>query len=274
LLDFRDVTITYSSLSEEDAAVYGLNLRLEEGEVLGIAGESGSGKSTIAKALLDILPPYASVSGEILYNGDDILKMRRHERDALRGREISKIFQDPAMALNPIRKIRRQFYDILRSSEGSRSYGATLLPWMWREKRAMDARIEKELRDVHLPDPKRVMEQYPQQLSGGMKQRVVIAAAICNRPRLLIADEPTSSLDASVRPLIIDEIKRVKDENNLAVLYISHNLAELERICDNIMILKDGHVIEYGSTESILKCPAEEYTKALIEAAFGGDEHD
>jgi ABC-type dipeptide/oligopeptide/nickel transport system ATPase component len=256
----RDVTIRYSSISTECAAVYDLNMRLGQGEVLGVAGESGSGKTTIAKALLDILPPYATVTGEILIEGCDILKMQRRERDALRGREISMIFQDPATALNPIRKIRRQFYDILRGSEKGIA--------------AMDKRIERELAAVHLPEPRRVMEQYPAQLSGGMKQRVVIAAAICNRPRILIADEPTSALDASVRPRIIDEIARIKRENDLAMLYISHNLAELERVCDNIMVMKDGRVIEYGSTGQILGSPKEKYTKKLIEAAFGGEADD
>jgi len=260
VLELRDVTISYGSVSAEDAAVYNLSMRLEPGTVLGVAGESGCGKSTIAKALLDILPPYASVTGEILFDGRDILAMPRRERDALRGIEISMIFQDPATALNPIRKVRRQFYDILRDSE--------------KGKAALDSRIEKELAAVHLPEPKRVMEQYPPQLSGGMKQRVVIAAAICNRPRLLIADEPTSALDASVRPRIIDEIARIKNEYNLAMLYISHNLAELERICDSIMVMKDGRVIEHGSTEQILSKPKEQYTKALIEAAFGGNIND
>jgi ABC-type dipeptide/oligopeptide/nickel transport system ATPase component len=257
VLDFRDVTISYGSASGEDAAVFNLNMCLEPGTVLGVAGESGSGKSTIAKALLDILPPYASVTGEILFDGRDILKMPRHERDALRGSEISMIFQDPATALNPIRKVRRQFYDILRDSV--------------KGKAALDRRIEKELSAVHLPEPRRVMEQYPPQLSGGMKQRVVIAAAMCNRPRLLIADEPTSALDASVRPRIIDEIARIKHEHNLTMLYISHNLAELERICDSIMVMKDGRVLEHGSTEQILSKPKDEYTRLLIDAAFGGN---
>jgi ABC-type dipeptide/oligopeptide/nickel transport system ATPase component len=260
VLEFRDVTISYGSSSNEDVAIYNLNMKVEAGTVFGIAGESGCGKSTIAKALLDLLPPYASVTGEMLFDNRNILATARRERDALRGREISMIFQDPATALNPIRKIRRQFYDILCNSEKSKA--------------ALDKRIEEELSAVHLPEPKRVMNQYPPQLSGGMKQRVVIAAAICNRPRLLIADEPTSALDASVRLRIIDEIARIKHEHNLTLLYISHNLAELERICDSIMVMKDGCVIEQGSTEQIIHNPKKQYTRSLIQAAFGGNIDD
>ena len=280
MLEFINVSISYNTdlyLSlDKGAAVHDLNMSLEAGKVLGLAGESGCGKSTIAKALLGILPAYASIKGEILYKGRNILTMPRRERDLLRGREISMIFQDPNAALNPIRKIHRQFYDILQTSEKGFKKGSEKGSENGSEnssekgKSALNRRIEKELSAVHLPEPGMIMEKYPPQLSSGMKQRVVIAAAICKRPQLLIADEPTSALDASVRPRIIDEIARIKRENNLTILYISHDLAELERICDYIMVMQSGKVIEYGSAEQIINRPEEEYTKTLIEAAFGG----
>jgi len=260
VLEFKNVTISYDLALEGGGVVRDFNMRLEPGKILGIAGESGCGKSTIAKALLDLLPHYASITGEILYEGRNMLTLPRSERSRLRGSEISMIFQDPSTALNPIRKIRRQFYDILKGHENG--------------KRALDKRIEKELNALHLPEPKRIMGQYPPELSGGMKQRVVIAAAMCKRPRLLIADEPTSALDASVKPRIIEEIIRLKREHNLTMIYISHNLAELEQLCDDIMIMRDGCLVEYGCTEQIINMPKEEYTKALIEAAFGESTND
>jgi len=253
-LDFRNVTISYNGTLSEDAAICDLSLSIEKGKIMGIAGESGSGKSTLAKALLNILPNYAGVSGEIFYMGRDILKMSCKERNALRGKEISMIFQDPATALNPVRKIRRQFYDILKS------YGE--------KKAAMDSRIEMELMGVQLPQPRRIMEQYPSQLSGGMQQRVILAAAICNRPKILVADEPTSALDASIRPLIVEELLRIKRENNLTMLYISHNIVELASICDSILILKNGRKIEYGFAEQVLCRPKAQYTRELVEAAM------
>ena len=227
MLELKDVIIDYNPRVSGSAAVSNISFFLEEGSVLGICGESGCGKSTIAKALLNILPSYAKVSGQIFFCGEDILSMEGTRRNLLRGKAISMVFQDPTMALNPIRKIKHQFYDILRESEVS--------------KRDMDKRIFRDFEMVQLRDPKRVMESYPSQLSGGMRQRVVIAAALSNRPRLLICDEPTSALDASTRPIIIDELIRLKEENNLTVLYISHNLAELRRVCDDILEMKQVH---------------------------------
>jgi len=260
MLQFHDVTISYLVNGERHTAALGLNLRLERGRALGIAGESGSGKTTAVRALLGILPPHAQISGEILYEGRDVLTLPRRERAALYGREISMVFQDPGVALNPVRKIRRQFADILSGTVSGR--------------RALHEKIERALTAVHLPEPRRVMEQYPYQLSGGMKQRVALAAALCLRPNLLVADEPTTSLDAMVRKQIIEELVALKEGCGLSLLYISHDLAELAMVCDDIVILKAGKVVESGSKDEVLNTPRDPYTKALIAAAFGGDADD
>ena len=253
MLEFNDLTVEYMLKGKAHIAAQDIKFRLERGKALGIAGESGCGKTTIARALLGILPHYAIVSGEIIYEGTDILSLPRRERDKLYGKEISMIFQDPGIALNPHRKIRHQLYDILNGT--------------FKGRKCINEQIERNLAAVHLPEPRRVMEQYPSQLSGGMKQRVAIAAAISLNPKLLVADEPTSSLDSSIRRQIIDEIISLKNIHGLSLLYISHDLAELSAVCNDIIIMKNGRVIEAGTKEAILNTPQEPYTKELIAAA-------
>jgi len=260
MLQFHDVTISYLAGGERQIAVEGLNLRLKRGSALGVAGESGAGKSTLTRALLGILPPHAEISGEILYEGKNVLTMPRRERAELYGREISMVFQDPGAALNPVRRIRHQFADILSGRVSGRH--------------AIHEQIARALTAVHLSEPRRVMEQYPHQLSGGMKQRVAIAAAIALSPNLLVADEPTSSLDAEVRRQIIDELIALKEGRGLSLLYISHDLAELAMVCDDILIMKAGRVIESGHRDEIRNAPKDPYTKALISVAFGGASDD
>ena len=252
MLKVDGITVRYPGAAKDAPAVEDASFFLQAGGSLGIAGESGCGKSTIAKAILGILPPESALSGSIRYGGAEIANAPERRLRALRGAEISMVFQDPSAALNPVRKIRRQFYDILGQSGKN-----------------ADDTIEQALLEMRLPDPRRVMEQYPPQLSGGMKQRVVIAAAMLKGPRLLIADEPTSAIDAAVRAQIIDEFIRLRQARGIALLYISHDLAELRRVCDDLLVMKNGRVIESGNCADILSHPAQSYTKTLLEASEG-----
>jgi ABC-type glutathione transport system ATPase component len=234
------------------AVVKDLSFTLREGETLGIAGESGCGKSTVAKAILGILPRNAHVSGSIRYKGRELVGLREREFAKLRGREISMVFQDPSAALNPVRKIRHQFYDIFGAGRKDRN--------------AADAEVVHFLTHAHIKNPEEIMDRYPTALSGGMKQRVVIAMAISKMPRLLIADEPTSALDAGIRLQIIEELQALNERLGFGMIYISHNLAELSKVSDSIMVMKNGSVIEHRSTRELFAAPKEEYTRQLIAA--------
>lgn len=246
--------ITHLSVSYAQTEVVSeVMCSLAEGETLGIAGESGCGKSTLARAILGILPKNARVSGSIKYRNQELVRLAERDFEALRGGEISMIFQNPSAALNPVRKLKHQFYDIL----GTRRL----------ERKAADAEIIRLLSLVHLPEPEAMLERYPNQLSGGMKQRAVIAMAISKSPNLLIADEPTSALDAEIRLQIINELTALQKQLGFGMIFISHNLAELSRTADSVMIMKDGALVEYGRTAKLLSEPSAPYTRELIAAA-------
>lgn len=251
MLELRDVTVRYPG-GGDTPAVSGVSLSLGEGGALGIAGESGCGKSTLAKAILGILPPGTALEGSILYRGSEIARAPERDMRPLRGGEISMVFQDPSAALNPVRRIKRQFYDILGGGG-----------------KEADARIEEALADVRLPEPRGVMEQVPAQLSGGMKQRVVIAAAMLKGPRLLIADEPTSAVDAAVRAQILEEFLRLRERTGVALLTISHDISELAQVCDELLIMRGGVILERGPCDALLSRPEHPYTRLLLEAAGG-----
>lgn len=247
-LEIKNLNVDYSGTT----VVKDVSFTLGEGETLGIAGESGCGKSTISKAILSILPSNARVSGSIKYKGQELVGLGERGVAALRGKEISMVFQDPSAALNPVRKIRHQFYDIF----GTRRSG----------RQAADDEITHFLSHAHLPEPETMLDRYPTELSGGMKQRIVIAMAICKMPRLLIADEPTSALDAGIRVQIIDELISLKKRLGFGMIYISHNLAELSKVSDSIMVMKNGCVIEYGKTRELFSAPKQDYTRELMAA--------
>lgn len=253
MLQIEELQIAYRIEDASAEAVRGVSFSAAHGRVLGIAGESGCGKSSVARAILGILPPTAIVSGRIMYGGRNLLAMKRRELDTVRGSEISMVFQDPSAALNPERKIKRQLYDILGG--GGR--------------REMDSRIKEMLAAAKLTDTDRIMNSYPGQLSGGMRQRVAIAAALIKNPRIVIADEPTSALDAAIRVGIIEQLTELRERKGLTMIYISHNLAELKKICDDIIIMRDGLIIERGLAGEVFKNPRHEYTKHLIEAVTG-----
>ncbi len=253
ILSVKNLSIEYIMKSTTHTAVSNISFNLKKGQILGIAGESGCGKSTTAKALIGLLPTNARCKGQININGIDICDMNERPLEKVRGSQISMVFQNPMSALNPSRKIKHQFYDILYHMKKEI------------EKKKKDEIIEGMLKEVHLPEPKSIMNKYPFELSGGMCQRVVIAMALCQNPNILVADEPTASIDAALRKQIVDEFININKTRNVSMIYISHNLSELYRLCDRIAVMYAGKIVEENDTKEIFMNPQHSYTKALIE---------
>lgn len=239
-----------------------VGLTLERGEVRGLVGESGAGKSTIAKALLGILPRTVRVtSGAIRFEGKDLLTLPQRELRDIMGSEISLIPQDPQTALNPGRRIEAQLTDGLRMRRGLSA-------------REAHARALKLLEEVHIRDPERVLRAYPHELSGGMRQRVLIAAAFALEPKLVVADEPTTALDVTVQKQILRLIRGIQQAHGTGVIFVTHDLGVVAQICDSVTLLYAGKVIEEGRTADVLGAPHHNYTKALIAAGPRYDRPD
>ena len=249
----KNLNISYKVKEKYIDNISDINFVLNEGDIIGIVGESGSGKSTIAKSILNILPSNSAVSGEILYDGKNLLNFSQKDMEKIRGNEISMIFQDPKLALNPIRKLKYQFYDILIDYKKQNGKSKT------------DELIIKKLLDVNLKEGKKILTHYPFELSGGMAQRVVIAMSLIKEPSILIADEPTASIDAINRKEILNEIIKLK---NMSKILISHNLNEVYNICNKLIVLYNGKIVEQGNTKEIFKNPKNEYTKELLKMRY------
>jgi peptide/nickel transport system ATP-binding protein len=253
-----------SAVSERDKAAIlrDVSLVVERGETCGVVGESGAGKSTIAKAILGILPSAVLVtSGEILFQGQNLLKTPAPQRRQLIGEEIALIPQDPMTALNPGRRIEGQLTDGLR---------------LWRGLDASSARkvALKLLDEVHIQDPERVLRSFPHQLSGGMRQRVLIAAAFALDPKLIVADEPTTALDVTVQKQILRLIRNLQSAHGTSVIFVTHDLGVVAQICDRVTLLFGGRVIEEGRTADLLQTPRHLYTRALLDACPRYDRPD
>ena len=239
-------------------AVKNVNLELEDGGILGVVGESGSGKSVTALTLMGLIGEEADiVSGRILFDDVVLLEAGRNRDRALcrqyQGNQMSMIFQEPMTSLNPTKKVGRQVEEVLKLH--------TKLTGEEAEKKVLEA-----FASVGLGDLKRVYESYPHQLSGGMRQRVMIAMAVILHPRLIVADEPTTALDVTVQNQIIELLRRINTEQKNAMLFITHDLNLAKRLCNRIVVMKDGRIVESGRTEEIFAHPGEEYTRQLIEA--------
>jgi peptide/nickel transport system ATP-binding protein len=231
-----------------------VSLAVDTGEVHGLVGESGAGKSTIAKAILGIVPSQVKVAGgKIDFEGRNLLTLRRAELRDILGRDIALIPQDPSTALNPARKIDVQMTDGLRLKRNMPANEAR------RRARAL-------LEEVQIRDPDRVLASYPHQLSGGMRQRVLIAAAFGLEPKLVIADEPTTALDVTVQKQILRLIRSLQERHGTSVLFVSHDLGVVAKICDRVTVLFMGKVVEQGTTADVLNAPRHAYTKALLAA--------
>jgi oligopeptide/dipeptide ABC transporter ATP-binding protein len=254
LLDMTDVTITYHSRSGPVRAVRNVDLQLADGECIGVVGESGSGKSTLGLAIPALLPDVAAVGGSIKVAGVEVVGAGGRELSGLRGSTVGLVYQDSLSALNPVRTIGSQLREVFRRPGRRVSRGEA------------DRMSVEVLGKVSISDPERRMRQYPHEFSGGMRQRVAIAMAIAARPRLLIADEPTTALDVTVQAQILDLIMSLSAELGMAVLLVSHDLDMISEVTDSVAVMYHGSVVETGSTADVLNRPRHPYTAALLDS--------
>ena len=255
-LDIRDLEIRFGATE----AVRGVSLQLDEGEVLGLVGESGSGKSVTALAIMGLLGPAAQVTGQIFWRPAglggqvDLLRESAGVLRRLRGREISMIFQEPMTALNPVMTIGHQVAESAQAHSPS---------WTGREaKRRAIAALEA----VAIPEAAERFGDYPHQFSGGQRQRILIAMALINRPRLLIADEPTTALDVTVQAQVLELLKQLQRQHGLAMLFISHDLAVVSQVASRVAVMRAGLIVETGETRRLLTAPEHPYTRSLLAA--------
>jgi oligopeptide transport system ATP-binding protein len=253
LLEVQDLHVAYSSRTGGDCpAVAGVSFAVRAGEILGVLGESGSGKSTLAAALLRLLPANGKIEkGAVQFEGRDLLRAAPRELEKIRGGRIALIFQEPSMALHPTMRVGEQISDVLAAHESL-------------DRRAMRERMLKVLAAVFPLETIRIAESYPHQLSGGQRQRVLIAQAIACGPALVIADEPTASLDPSTQQEILSLVRTLRQQLNLALILITHNPAILAGLADRVLVLYAGRIAEMGPTESVLGSPQHPYTRALL----------
>ncbi|RWB65980.1 ABC transporter ATP-binding protein [Mesorhizobium sp.] len=252
LLEIRHLNLDFGTPEGRIHALRNVSLNVAAAEVVGVVGESGSGKSTLAYTVMGLLSENADVTGgEILFDGRDLLKMPAQSRRRLLGDRLSMVFQDPMTALNPVRTIESQMIDIQHHEQKSR-----------REKR--DRAIDM-LHRVGIPDPQTRIGAYPHHFSGGMRQRICIAMALLVRPALLIADEPTTALDATLEVQIIHLLKDLQREIGCSVLFVSHHLGAVAELCDRVVVMYAGEVVEQGDARSIFRNPGHPYTRALLE---------
>jgi oligopeptide/dipeptide ABC transporter ATP-binding protein len=252
VLDIRDLSVSYRTEQGLLRALRNVNLQIQPGRIVGIVGESGCGKSTLISAIIRLLAPNAEItSGSILWGGKDLLKFDREAMRALRGSEISMVFQDPMTSLNPVLTIGRLMTDVQHRDQRSKA-----------EKRARAIRM---LARVDIPNPKEQLDRYPHHLSGGMRQRVAIAMALMTEPGLLIADEPTTALDATLEIQIIHRLQKLQRDFGCSILFISHHLGVIAELCDEVVVMYAGEVVEFGPMRDVFTRPLHPYTQKLLE---------
>lgn len=255
LLKIEDLNIEFHDHEVPERVVNHLTMELRQGEILGIVGESGSGKSMTAMAIAGLLRRHdMKMEGKILFEGKELLHSDREAFRQIQGNKIGIVFQEPMTSLNPVKRIGWQVEESLRIHRQELS------------KQERYQRVLKVLEDVELEHPQLIYNKYPHELSGGMRQRVMIASAMICEPKLLIADEPTTALDVTIQLQIVKLLQRLNQEKRMAVLFISHDLSLVKRLCDRVIVMQNGDMVETGRTEEIFFSPKEEYTKKLISA--------
>ena len=255
LLAITDLAVTYRrSEGKESTALCGVSLDILQGEVIGVLGESGCGKTTLGLSILRILPAEGRiVRGTALYHGADLFRLAESRLERIRGAEIAMVHQEPGIALHPVMRVGEQIGDVLRVHRG------------WPRGRCRDE-VEALLRLVRLEDTGRIYAAFPHELSGGQRQRALIAMAVACRPALVIADEPTASLDSTVQAEILDLFKELKTRFQLSILWISHQPAVLAQIADRVVVIYAGRIVEEGMLKDVFQNPLHPYTKALLES--------
>ncbi|HEV2088965.1 MAG TPA: ABC transporter ATP-binding protein [Cryptosporangiaceae bacterium] len=253
LLDVRDLSVTFKRRGLAPThAVDGVSFTVEAGQTVGVVGESGCGKSVTALAIMGLLPSRgAEVTGQILFEGTDLLTLSGRQMRDLRGRDIGMVFQDPLNSLNPVVSIGVQVTEVLERHRGLRGKAAT-------------TEAEGLLKAVGIPDPRRRLSEYPHQLSGGMRQRALIATALACRPRLLLADEPTTALDVTIQAQILALLKQLVDETGTALVMITHDLGVVAGLCDTVNVLYAGRVVETADRHRLFGEPRHPYTHGLL----------
>jgi oligopeptide/dipeptide ABC transporter ATP-binding protein len=263
VLEVRDLDVSVKTPDGRFTILGGVNLRLDPGEALGVVGESGCGKSTLARAIMGILPtpPLQVDRGSIRFEGRELLGLGRSELNRVRGRELTMIFQDPNSSLNPVFTVGDQLRSVALLQGASSS-------WLSRSRRqqarANDRAVEMLTR-VRMPDPRRVMDSYPFQLSGGMRQRVLIAMALLNEPKLVVADEPGTALDVTIQDQILELFESLLIDRGLAVLYITHNLGIARRVARRLVVMYAGQIAEIGPSSRLFSAPRHPYTQGLLD---------
>jgi peptide/nickel transport system ATP-binding protein len=253
LLKIEDLAVSYTTDNEKVRAVNGINIIVEKGETVGLVGETGAGKTTIAKAILRLIPtpPGKIERGRIIFEDKDLLKISEHEIRKVRGNEISMIFQDPMTSLNPVITVGNQIAEGIRIHQKVSKAKAEIL-------------AGEMLEMVGIPLER--FNEYPHQFSGGMKQRVVIAIALACNPKLLIADEPTTALDVTIQAQVLELMLKLKEDFNTAMIMITHDLGVVAEICDKVAIVYAGQIVEFGTVKEVFKNTAHPYTKGLFAA--------
>lgn len=256
ILELEHVSVTYD---HEKYAVDDVSLAVEEGQIIGIVGESGSGKSTILHAIINLLPSGAVQHGSLRFLGKEVRSLSGENLKNLRGSNASIIFQDTGRYMNPISRVGKQYTKFLRCHRS-----------MSREE---CCNLEREmLQKVHLTDPDRILNSYPFELSGGMKQRVGIAMAMSLKPKLLLADEPTSALDVTVQEQVVYEMMELRKNYGTSIILVTHNMGVAAYMSDYIGVMQNGKLVEWGRTEDVINDPREEYTKSLLDAIIELDD--
>ena len=256
VLDIQGLSVSYATPRGELKALRDVSMIVPERKIVGIVGESGCGKSTLISAIIRLMAPNARVAaGDVMFRGEDLLGRSAAQMRGLRGTEISMVFQDPMQTHNPVLTVGRQMMDIQYRDRLTKA-----------EKRK---RATEMLALVGIPDPEARLNQYPFEFSGGMRQRIAIAMALMAKPSLLIADEPTTALDATLEVQIIKRLRELQDDIGCSILFISHHLGVIAELCDEVVVMYAGEVIEAGSVRDVFHTPAHPYTRALLECDPG-----
>ena len=259
ILKVKDLVVSFTVDNTTTVAVDGAGFELSRGEILGVVGESGCGKSVTALSIMGLLPQPAGKieAGTIEFLGHDLVTLERSKMQKVRGKRISMIFQEPMTALNPVHRVGKQIKEVFR------------LHFKGMDSEDIDYEAADILLNVGIADPEKVLKAYPHQLSGGMRQRVMIAMALCAEPNILIADEPTTALDVTVQAQILELIKELQTRMSMAVILITHDLGVIAENCDNAVVMYGGQVVEKASVKSLFSNPAHPYTRGLLTSIPG-----